>query len=292
VSTPLPNRFLELVEKRIVAAADAQAPTQLHQCLCDLDHVLLSEQEIVLRLPAAAEAMRHSQEIYGPFETMLERTVVDSLLGSLPGASRMFNGISSAYLQRYRSLAGHEAKLAGIGPGDHVLFIGSGPFPITAIEYVRQTGCRVTCVEQLAEAVETSAIILRHLGLDQQIATAHARGQNYNMADHSVILVGVLAEPKDLILRRLDKHADASCRILCRTTIGVRRFIYPRTVPYPLQCFNPADFIRAAGDQVISIQLLRRAGQAPCWEVRAPTEITTTKGGANPAHTDCRVHPP
>jgi hypothetical protein len=258
--TDIAERFAASARERIAAAQAASGLPELHERLLDLEHLVLAdmldpqEEHEALTL-VGSEALLSSQEIFGPFETTLEESVGARILASSENLVAPTN-LTMNYLRRYRKLAEAEVALAGIRSGDRVLFIGSGPLPITAVQYALQTGCTVECVEQLLPAVEVSQRVLARLGLEGSVHPSHARGQDCPVDAYDVILVGVLAEPKAEILTHLDEEALPGCRVLCRTTAGVRQLVYPRALEFEGNRLRPGEFSTAAGDQVLSARLL------------------------------------
>ncbi len=249
---------------RLQEATD-NGPRMNHQAIIELDHLLLSdfttikEQEGIVKQARSNDVLSISQGLYIPYETLLEEAFVRQILQS-PNITNHLDGsnVTANYLNRYFNLAANEVRLAGINKDDKVLFLGSGPFPITAIEYARQTGCQVDCVEHYDEKAETSRKVIRQLGYEDQIRVHTAEGQSFDPSWHSVILVGVLAQPKQDIFNNLDancKDGD-STRILARTTKGLRQFIYPpakfQTTRFSFQGINTATH-----DQALSTILLR-----------------------------------
>jgi hypothetical protein len=166
--------------------------------------------------------------------------------------------VSQHYLARYEDMARSEVELAGIRAGDRVLFIGSGVLPITAFEYARQSRCTVDCIDFVAEAIARSRRSAERLELADRVHSLQARGETHDPSTYDVILVGVLATPKGEILRHLDAHAKPACRIICRTTYGLRQLIYPRASYDMRELGRLALRARsvARGDRVISAELL------------------------------------
>ena len=203
----------------------------LWRAALDLEHVILSdvltqqeEQKVFAAL--TADRRRVCQEIFCALETQIENSFATMALGGGEAAILRPDSISENYLVRYERLARGEIALAGITSRDQVLFVGSGPLPITAIEYCRQTGCRVDCADFVTAAVETSRAVIERLGLGGSISCIQSRGEDLPAAAYSVILVGVLARPKQEIFDNIQATAPGGCRIIARTTFGLRQLIY------------------------------------------------------------------
>jgi hypothetical protein len=273
--TSLIERVSTLLAERLSHLATNCSPGDLQRGLLDLEHVILSdvltedEGDLVVEAAEGSGLLRVCQSRFGPFETLLEQSVAQEVL-RLTGRTFSNTGdILHNYRQRYHTLAAREVRLADLTPDDRVLFIGSGPLPISAMEYVVHAGCTVDAVDCLAEPVEFSTNVIAELELASRLRVLHSAGEDVPVGAYDAIIIGVLAEPKAVVLDHLDAEARDDCRIVCRTTRGMREFIYPRALPRRLRRFRPADFDGAAGDQVISLQLLTAAGGAPGWEVAA-----------------------
>ncbi len=220
--------------------------------LCDV----LSDQEAQELLdsdgmPAVAAV---SQRLFATFESRLEDAFVADIGRTRSPARYLYDcdSVTRNYLARYRGLAAAEVALAGITGDDHVAFVGAGSLPITAFEYARTTGCRVDGIEILEQRAADALRIADCLGLGSQVSMLRADGQEIDFSKYSVILVGVLAEPKAGIFARIAGGADPKTRILCRTTSGLRQLIYRATAPASLLPYQAQAINRARGFQTLS----------------------------------------
>ena len=125
--------------------------------------------------------------------------------------------------------------MAGIDDTTGVLIIGSGPFPVSAISYVKSFGCRVTCVEKIREFVNISQKLVNSLGLSGNIDIIEGLGQSIDVSKFNKILVPILSEPKSEILRQL-RHSNAD--IMIRTAFGSSRLVYE-----PVKSVDLVDFL-------------------------------------------------
>jgi hypothetical protein len=257
------TRILELLGD-LERGSRGGSPRDLFRAALAVEHAVMSgllapeEEEAVLADPRIAGRMATSQKIFCDLESAIERSMADVV--RLEGARSVLRqeDVSQHYLARYEYLARNEVELAAMGKGDRALFIGSGFLPITAFEYAWQSGCTVDCVDFVPAAVECSRQIVERLDLTGRVRVLQARGEAHDPSPYDVILVGVLAAPKDAILRNLDAGAKAGCRILLRTTYGLRQLIYQRAT-YDRAAFRrltSAGRSIARGDRVISAELV------------------------------------
>lgn len=268
------KRFGDHIQSLVEAAertAEDGDPERHIAALLALEAVLLSD---LLSDPEAREvvhgedlqtAMAASQRLFADFECRLEDAFVADI-ARVRDPRRYLSDCDSetrSYLARYRALAAAEIALAGIGPQDRVVFVGAGCLPITAMEYVRRTGCRVDAVEILRDRAAQAGAVIERLGLADSLQVIAADGRTVDFGGYSVILVGVLAEPKAAIFARIAGSAAPDSRVLCRTTEGLRQFIYKPTAPESLLPYQAQAISRARGFQTLSTLCLGRVSLKP-----------------------------
>ena len=140
---------------------------------------------------------------------------------------------------------------------DRVLFIGSGPFPITAIELYHSTGAIIDCIDKDRDSVTQSEQVNERLDLDIHIQILHAEGDNIDICPYSTIIIAILALPKKLILRNICNQDANDVQIICRTSDGLRGLLYKPTNEESLIGFKQITKKKAIGNQTISSVLLR-----------------------------------
>lgn len=266
-------RIVDSVRARLIQSIDrleaarGEAPRDLWRKALALEHLAMGDllsrcdEDAVLAHPIVTPLLRRSQAIFSALESEIEKSMAD--LVKLAGADPLWprERLGQHYVARYEELAAKEIELAAMRASDRVLFIGSGYLPITAFEYSRQAGCEVDCVDFVEEAVTCARDCAERLGLSGRVRSWCIRGEHHDASRYDVILVGVLAAPKQTILSHLDSTAKSGCRIVCRTTVGLRQLIYPRaefeeSKLSRLRCVGESV---AQGDRVISAQLLHAA---------------------------------
>ncbi len=273
-SSELLERFSNHVQKLIGAAAKAAengSPEGHFAALLALESVLLSDllneqeaQDLVIKTDMQP-AIETSQRIFATFESRLE----DAFLADIARVTAPQRYLSDSdpvtrnYLARYRGLAAAEVALARVGPADRVAFVGAGALPITALEYIRTTGCHVDGIEILGERAEAARAVIDRLGFSERLTMINADGRTVDFSEYSVILVGVLAEPKAAIFARLAGTAAPEARVICRTTEGLRQLIYRPTAPESLLPYQAQAISRARGSQTLSTLRLGRLTLQP-----------------------------
>ena len=156
----------------------------------------------------------------------LEAEQADSILKSKDPWKTFTN---FTYLPNYIQLAQTESRGAGLKPGDTVLFLGSGPLPLTLIVLCHQHGLNGIGIEQYPERAELARRVLEKLGLSSQIRIINGNHQTLplplaEMPD--LIMVAAQAEPKKEIFDHLADVLPAGTKISYRTyEKGLRRML-------------------------------------------------------------------
>ena len=131
------------------------------------------------------------------------------------------------YLPNYIQLARTESCGAGLKPGNTVLFIGSGPLPLTLIVLCHQHGTRGIGIEQYPERAELSRRVLEKLGLLREIRIINGNHLTLPLEETpELIIVAAQAEPKNEIFDHLASVLPAGTKISYRTyEKGLRRML-------------------------------------------------------------------
>jgi hypothetical protein len=114
------------------------------------------------------------------------------------------------YALPYRGLVRREVVLARIVPCDHVLVIGCGALPFTAVLVARMTGARITAVDFDPVAVADARRVIERLGLGTQISVIQADAARDPLPEADVALVALQAAPKDAIHHNLARSLPTS----------------------------------------------------------------------------------
>ncbi|MCC4597248.1 hypothetical protein NRY95_03195 [Xanthomonas campestris pv. phormiicola] len=190
------------------------------------------------------------QEAYCVWETTLERNFVARLCaGSATAISdyRLANRLQRLVRREVSMLRSHPQRM---------LFIGSGPLPLSAIWFNRILGVHVDGVDISSAAVEQSSALIKMLGLDRSIRILHRNAVDYDVSGYDMIVIALLAKPKQLLLDNIARTARSDCTIVCRTSFGLRSLIYEPTFVSPaiLENFDIEDMrlVKGAGDDTVS----------------------------------------
>jgi len=131
------------------------------------------------------------------------------------------------YYPNYLRLADMEYRGAELKPGDRVVFLGSGPLPLSLISLCKQYGIEGIGIEQVPEYAKLSQRLIEVLEL-----TAHVRivqGNHFSLPLQErcrLVMVSADACPKDEIFTHLAKTLPNEARLSYRIyEKGLRRLM-------------------------------------------------------------------
>lgn len=207
-------------------------------------------EELIFNLKREMPHYRVLQEAYSVWETTLEQHFVSRLrAGTVSGISdyRLANRLQRV-VRREVSMLDHRPK--------RVLFIGSGPFPISAIWLNRILGVSVDGIDVAPAAVRESSSLMAAIGLEKVISLRHEPDGAYDVSDYDLIVIALLAKPKEQILENIHRTARKDCTVVCRTSFGLRSLLYePTFVSHALlEKFSIQDMrlVQGAADDTVS----------------------------------------
>ena len=132
------------------------------------------------------------------------------------------------YKQCYQDLVDAEIEqldTLDISPDAEIAFVGSGPLPLTAIEYYLQTGNKMTCFDTDAEAVRLSRQMIQNMGLSDVIEVRHQAGEDADYSQFDVVMVASLVKDKEKTLDRIRTTAP-DAKVAVRSVEGVKAMLY------------------------------------------------------------------
>ena len=231
----------------------------LHDNIIALEKLVFSEDGATAEAALALSEMTPEERTelnnaYCAWETQLENQYAQDVL------SGKETTLDNYFLnKRFERLVNRELSLLTGDPPRKILFVGSGPLPISAFHIQRATDQPIDCLDSNSSAVETSVQVIEKLGLKDHVRVFNGLGESFDISEYDLILIALLAKPKRRILRNLRKRAAPGCRILCRTAFSLRTLVYEPTPEIALGGFQLLAQQIAEGEQTISTFLLEGA---------------------------------
>ncbi|MCP1662614.1 MULTISPECIES: SAM-dependent methyltransferase [Methanocalculus] len=125
--------------------------------------------------------------------------------------------VSELYSHPYRDVVAKEITLAGIRSGEHVLNIGCGSVPFTAIHLARQAGVKVTALDCDPAAVRCARDCISRLHLQDSINIVLADAALDIPTGFDAAIVALQANPKEEILKKLRETGGDTSRYVFRS---------------------------------------------------------------------------
>lgn len=137
------------------------------------------------------------------------------------------------HFSNYTQLARTECQGAELKPGDNVVFLGSGPLPLSLIMLCHQHGLRGIGIEQEPDRAELSRKVLQKLELSDQIKIIAGNHFTLPLKEKSeLLMVAAAAEPKKEISDHLATVLPAGTKVSYRIyEKGLRRLLETSSFP-------------------------------------------------------------
>lgn len=243
-----------VAEKRIDFSELHENVTELEGLISRLDQSHASASSVLAGL--TPETIAALNDTYRFWETRFESRFAHRLIDGEETLS------DYPFYEKFDELVRREiALLEGARPRK-MLFIGSGPLPISAIVMHLQTGVPVDCVALDSSVVPVSRQVVENCGFGSLVRVQGSADADYDVSDYDLVVVGLLARRKKAILTKLRKRCRPGCEILCRTSHGLRQLIYESASERDLRGFHIKKQQVAEGEQTISTLWLEPAEHA------------------------------
>lgn len=231
-----------------------------------VDPVAARDADAVLADPAVAELLPGLRELCAAGEFELERwwaqrIVAGSELTAFP------------YHQNYGDLTRLEHHaVAGLraDPVRRVLFIGSGPLPLTSLLLAQRYGCEVDNIDREPEAVRLGAEIAAGLGVDGlrfRAGDVLDGGDGYDREAYDLVYLAALAgldpDAKAGLLDHLARTLRPGTLVLARSAHSLRGLLYPVLDPDDLPGLRTLAVVHPHTDVVNSVVVAEVLSSAP-----------------------------
>ena len=118
----------------------------------------------------------------------------------------------------YQDVIGKEAALANITRDDHVLCIGGGICPFSAILFHQITGAKVTVIDNNEKCIPKAKKVIDRLGIGSKVRVLHQDGgsTDIDFADYTVIHFALQVFPMDEVFTSVERKVLPGTRLLVR----------------------------------------------------------------------------
>ena len=121
------------------------------------------------------------------------------------------------FYENYLQLAAMEQRGAGLKVDERIIFLGSGPLPLSLILLCSQYGLKGIGIERDNSNVELSRLVVEHLGLAKRITIMH--GDHFALPlkeEFRLLMVAAMARPKNEIFQYLAQNLPAGSLVSFR----------------------------------------------------------------------------
>lgn len=139
------------------------------------------------------------------------------------------------YYDNYQKLAQleyHSIQAVNEGPIGQVLFVGSGPLPLSSILLAQEYGLVIDNMDLDEDACQLSESLILELNLENQLTVQHAdvlthtKMESYDLV-YLAALVGQTHEDKEQIVKHISKHMKAGAILILRSSSKLKKLLYP-----------------------------------------------------------------
>ncbi|MCL1882884.1 MAG: hypothetical protein FWF81_03925 [Defluviitaleaceae bacterium] len=116
----------------------------------------------------------------------------------------------------YIDMVKKESMLAGIGVNDHILCIGGGCCPFSAILFHRTTNAKVTVIDNNPKCVYMAQELVFRLGLDEKINVLLHNGCPSDIKKYSVIHLALQVDPIEQVISDVEYRMTPGTKLLIR----------------------------------------------------------------------------
>ena len=186
-----------------------------------------------------AEKIRQDREFEPVMEHISRLKRVNGLRLEIKNAQKIINASAPwdvvkqfIYYPNYLELARMEFTGADLAPGDRVVFLGSGPLPLTLISLCTQYGVQGIGIERCAEYADLSRQLITTLDLASHIRIID--GDHFSLPlpeECALIMIGADALPKEEIFSYLADTLPDNTKLSYRIyEKGLRRLLDVQSV--------------------------------------------------------------
>lgn len=217
--------------------------------------------DAVLADPAVDAVVDHLRILCAVGETALERYWAQRIAAADDPHAELER---FPYLGNYRDLTRLEVHaVAGHlpHPPRRMLFVGTGPLPLTALVLAQVHGVTVDGLDVDADAVERGNEVARALGVHRVRVRVGDVLDATDLRGYDAVclaaLVGLDADTKSRVLAHVRARLDPGALVLARSAHSLRGLLYPVLVPDDLAGLDPLAVVHPFTDVVNSVILAR-----------------------------------
>jgi len=118
----------------------------------------------------------------------------------------------------YRDVIQKEVVLANITKGDHILCIGGGTCPFSAILFHQATGAKVTVIDNNVICIPIARQVIEHLGIGEHVRVLcqDGAGADTTFSEYTVVHFALQVCPMASVFSHVEKQVAPGTKLLIR----------------------------------------------------------------------------
>ncbi|MDR2545193.1 MAG: methyltransferase [Methanobrevibacter sp.] len=201
------------------------------------------------------EALTLIRRFYLYIGSRLEKENVLKILKSDDPASTL---CSFHFYDRYTGLIENESQLVKFNKDKTLVFIGSGPLPLTLVMFNKLFKCKCVGIEVQTEVADLSRKVIEKLGLKEDIEIIVGDEKSIKNLDYDILMVAALAEPKERVFANIWDFVTEKTPVLYRTYTGMRAILYSPVTEKDTRGFHKEVMILPTGNTNNTSVLIRK----------------------------------
>jgi hypothetical protein len=223
--------FESLLQESDLSPANQRATSIIYRLSNRLRRDYISEDvQSVLSNEYVRSNLSHLREMLSRAEFLAELHDARQMLQADRSVWDQINHLS--YWNIYVSLVGMELDMLRLlswqaedRANSKVVFVGSGPLPLSPILLHRIGGCKVICLDMDAEAYEASGMLIERAGLGHDVKVIQINGSEFDYSGYNRIFLASLVKNKPSVLNQIARSASKPL-VAIRTAVGMKQIMY------------------------------------------------------------------
>jgi|GEM_PF-216522 len=140
--------------------------------------------------------------------------------------------------QYYQDVIQKEIELAGITENDHILCIGGGICPFSAILFHQATGAKVTVIDNNITCIPQAQQVIERLGLSGHVRVFCQDGGSaeLSLSEYSIVHFALQVSPMENVFSQVEKHVAYGTKLLVRRPKSRLSGLYSRLPGFAMAC--------------------------------------------------------
>jgi hypothetical protein len=203
--------------------------------------------ELVQRNQRIIPALR---TLYSNYIVSLERSIAERCTVEERAA------MAREYVLSSERLALGEVQLASLCENSSIIFVGSGPMPISAMAYAKACSAKITALDCDPLAIRLSKKLIAELPeYKNSVEIIEGDATTFDFAPYTHIGIAAMAHPKAQIFEQIARTAGSDVTVICRTANGMAEFVYEPVKASSYPAFS--EVARYVGPHFVQSKILK-----------------------------------